>query len=162
MPTTKHETFIEMVSMATKAQLEHIGKGDDETARFAARISSGRSGDIYLQEFNSDDEIHQDQPIIRRQPDDQFQHDEAKYPGVVYEITYSQDPRELVKAAWTYIPYSNANIKAVVGFELGYGKNKEARISMWQPRFLKEGEDGSETLDVEAVIDGDVCIQFVY
>ena len=60
---------------------------------------------------------------------------------------------------WTYIPYSNANTKAVVGFELGYGKNKEARISMWQPRYLKEGEEGFEILDVEAVIDGDVSTE---
>lgn len=156
MPTTKHECFLEKVSTATKAQLEYIGKGNDEAAKFAARISSVRSGCIRLQEFNSDDEIDQDRPIIRRQPDDQFQHDDAEYPGVVYEIACSQDPRELVKAAWTYIPYSNANIKAVVGFELGYGKNKEARISMWQPRFMKEGEDGPETLDVEAVIDRDL------
>ena len=37
-----------------------------------------------------------------------------------------------------------------VGFELGYGKNKEARISVWQPRYLKKGEEGLEILDVEA------------
>jgi 2-oxoglutarate dehydrogenase complex dehydrogenase (E1) component-like enzyme len=79
-----------------------------------------------------------DQPYIQRQPDDQFQYDEAEYPGVVYEAACSQDSRDLGKAAWTYILYSNANIKAVVGFELGYRKNKEARISMWQPRYLKE------------------------
>ena len=53
---------------------------------------------------------------------------------MVYEIACSQDGKELGKAAWTYIPYSTGNIKVVVGFELGYGKNKEARISMWQPR----------------------------
>ncbi|TVY43761.1 hypothetical protein LSUB1_G001257 [Lachnellula subtilissima] len=64
--------------------------------------------------------------------------------------------RDLVKAAWTYIQYSNANIKAVVGFELEYGKNKEARVLMWQPRYLKEGEESLETLDVEAVIDREV------
>lgn len=56
------------------------------------------------------------------------------------EIACSQDGRELDKAVWTYIPYSNANIKVVVGFELGYSKNKEAQISMWQPRYLKEGD----------------------
>ena len=158
MPTTIHESFSEHVSKATKAQLDHIGNGNDEAARFAARISSVRSGSIQLREFNSDDEIEIDQPYILRQPDEQFQHEEAEYPGVVYEIACSQDSRELDKAAWTYITYSNANIKAVVGFELGYGKNKEARISMWQPRYLKEGEEGLETLDVEAVIDRDVRI----
>lgn len=74
----------------------------------------------------------------------------------MYEIACSQNRRELGKAAWTYIQYSNANIKAVVGFELGYGKNKEARISLWQPCYVKEGEEGPKTLDVKAVIDRDV------
>lgn len=72
-----------------------------------------RSGSIQLREFDSDDDTEMDQPYIQRQPDDQFQHDEAEYPGVVYEVACSQDSRGLRKAAWTYIPYSNANIKAV-------------------------------------------------
>ncbi|KAH8679716.1 hypothetical protein BGZ60DRAFT_235953 [Tricladium varicosporioides] len=156
MPTTIHKSFSEQVSGETKAQLQRIKTGSDEAAKFAARISSVRSGSIQLREFDSDDDIEMDQPYIQRQPDDQFQHDEAEYPGVVYEVACSQNSRELCKAAWTYIPYSNANIKAVVGFELGYGKNKEARISLWQPRYLKEDEKGLETLDVEAVIDRDM------
>lgn len=48
-----------------------------------------------------------------------------------------------------------------MGFELGYGENKEARISLWKPRYLKEKGEGLETLDVEAVIDRDVRIKFV-
>jgi hypothetical protein len=48
-----------------------------------------------------------------------------------------------------------------VGFELGYGKNKEARISVRQPRYLKDGEKGLEILDVRAVIDRDARIKFV-
>jgi len=48
------------------------------------------------------------------------------------------------------------------GFELGYGKGKEAQISMWQPRYLKDGEDGVEILDVEAVIDRDVRTESVH
>ena len=59
-----------------------------------------------------DDDIEINQPYIQRQPDEQFQHEEAESPGVVYEIACSQGGRELGKAAWTYIPYSNANIKA--------------------------------------------------
>lgn len=80
----------------------------------------------------------------------------------MYEIACSQDGRELGKAAWTHIPYSNGDIKTAVGFELGYGKSKEARISMWQPRYLKEGEDGVEILDVETVIDRDVRTESVH
>ncbi|KAI9735395.1 MAG: hypothetical protein M1818_006401 [Claussenomyces sp. TS43310] len=155
MPTTRHESFSEQVSQATKAQLERIASGNDEAAKFAAQISCVRSGSIQLREFDSDDSIESDHPYIQRQPDEQFQHEEAEYPGVVYEIACSQDGRDLDKAAWTYIPYSNGNIKAVVGFELGYGKNKEARLSVWQPRYLREGEQVLEILDVETVVDRD-------
>merc|ERR1711939_622923 len=156
MPTTIHESFSERVSEETKAQLQHIKDGNDEAARFAERISSVRSGSIQLREIDSNDDVGVDRPYIQRQPDNQFQHDEAEYPGVVYEVACSQNTRDLRRAAWTYIQYSNANIKAVVGFELGYGTKKEARISMWKPRYLKDGEEGLDTLDVEAVIDRDV------
>ena len=74
---------------------------------------------------------------------------------MVYEVACPQNTRDLRRAAWTYIQYSNANIKAVVGFELGYGTKKEARISMWKPRYSKDDEEGLETLDVGAVIDRD-------
>lgn len=81
---------------------------------------------------------------------------------MVYEIACSQNSRDLETAAWTYIQYSTGNIKAVVGFELGYGKNKEARISMWQPRYLRDDEETCPTLDVEAVIDREVCSEIVH
>ena len=58
-----------------------------------------RSGRIQLREFDSDDDIEIDQPYIQRQPDEQFQHKEAEYPGVVYEIASSQGGGELGKAA---------------------------------------------------------------
>ena len=83
MPTTIHESFSEQVSKEAKAQLDRIGSGNDKAARFAARISSVRFGSIQLRECDSDDDIEIDQPYIQRQPDEQFQHEEAEYPGVV-------------------------------------------------------------------------------
>lgn len=153
MPTAIHDSFLHNVSKETIAQLDCIGRGNDEAARFAERISSVRSGSLQLREFDSDDEIGR--PYV-----------ETGHPVVVqykaeYEIGWSQDPTKLAKAAWTYIPYSNGNIRAVVGFDLGYGKNKEARISMWQPCYVKEDDEGPETLDVETVIDRDVRIEFL-
>ncbi|KAH9203181.1 hypothetical protein DL95DRAFT_419252, partial [Leptodontidium sp. 2 PMI_412] len=142
MPTANHESFSEQVSQETKAQLDRIASGNDEAARLAARISSLRSASIQVREFDSDHGIETDQLYIQRQSDKQYQHEEAEYPRVVYEIACSQDHKELGKAAWTYIPYSNWNIKAVVRFGLGYDKNKKARISLWRPRYLKEDEEG--------------------
>jgi hypothetical protein len=66
MPTTIHESFSEQVSKETKAQLDRIASGNDEAARFAARISSVRSGSIQLREFDSDDDIEIDQPYIQQ------------------------------------------------------------------------------------------------
>jgi hypothetical protein len=40
MPTAIHESFSEQVLKETKAQLDRIGSGNDEAARFAAQISS--------------------------------------------------------------------------------------------------------------------------
>lgn len=46
------------------------------------------------------------------------------------------------------------DIKAVVGFELGYGKNMEARLSLWHPRAIKEGKEVLNSL-----VDRDICVQ---
>jgi hypothetical protein len=43
-----------------------------------------------------------------------------------------------------------------------YQGSRGVRISMWQPRYVKEGEDGVELLDVEAVIDRDVRTESVH
>jgi len=64
--TATHESFSEQVSQETKAQLDRIASGNDEAARFAARISSVRSGSIHLREFDSNDDIEIDQLYIQR------------------------------------------------------------------------------------------------
>ena len=133
-----------------KRQLENIAKGEGNAAKFAASISTVRSGQIQLREFDSDDSISKsDRPYIRREPDEQFQHTDAEYPGVICEIAYSQNGEDLDRAAWDYILHSNGDIKAVVGFELCKGKSKEARVSLWRPRYAKGDQDSVETLDVE-------------
>jgi hypothetical protein len=86
---------------------------------------------------------------------------DAKYPGVVYEIARSQSGKDLDKAAWDYIPHSNGDIKAVVGFQLGYGVDKEASISLWRPRYLRGDNEPIEILDVETAVDHIVSILLV-
>jgi hypothetical protein len=85
--------------------------------------------------------------------DEQFRHVDAKYPGVIYEIACSQSGKDLDKAAWAYIPYSNGDIKAVIGFELGYGESKEARVSLWRPHYEKGDNGPLDTLGVNTVVD---------
>jgi hypothetical protein len=95
MPTTIHERFTEQVSDFIKGQLKCIKSGNDEAARFAGQILSVRSGSIRLKEFDSDDDIEIDQAYIQRQPDDQFQHKDAEYPGVVIKTGVTQNTKEL-------------------------------------------------------------------
>jgi hypothetical protein len=154
MPTTVHEYFSAQVSDEIKRQLKKIAEGKGRVADFAARISSVRSGRIHLKEFDPDDPVlNFNHPYIQREPDDQFQHADAEYPGVVCEVAYSQKGKDLDKAAQVYIPHSNGDVKSVVGFELGYRKSKEARISLWRPRYLKPDGDDLEILEVETVVD---------
>jgi hypothetical protein len=161
MPTPIHESFSAQVSDATRRQLDSIAQGAGRAAEFAAHISSVRSGRIQLREFDPDDPVLKlSQPYIQREPDEQFQHVDAKYPGVVYEIACSQSGQDLDKAAWDYIPHSNGDIKVVVGFQLGYGKGKEARVSLWRPRYWKGDNEPLETLDVETIVDHVVGIRF--
>ncbi|KAG4024933.1 hypothetical protein MFRU_078g00040 [Monilinia fructicola] len=168
MPTVRHDSFIEQIAAETKSQLQQITLNDDNSSfkEFASKISPIRSGNLYLKEFDSDSDSdfnHESENelnsssknnrIIFRQPDEQFQHKDALYPGVIFEVACSQNQKSLDKIAWDYIQYSNGDIKAVVGFELGYGKDMRARISMWKPRYTTE--NGEEVLDAELVIFND-------
>ncbi|KAI9736071.1 MAG: hypothetical protein M1818_006247 [Claussenomyces sp. TS43310] len=149
MPTTIHEVLQGKVSNCIESQLKRIAEGQGQAADFAAKIHNALSATIYLREF--DENATLDKPPIRRDPDGQFQHADAEYPGLVLEIGYSQKGIDLDKAAWQYILYSNGDIKAVLGIDLGYGISKEAKISLWQPRYIIE--EGVEILEVETVVD---------
>ncbi|KAA8570597.1 hypothetical protein EYC84_002854 [Monilinia fructicola] len=133
MPSVRHETFSAKVSRETEAQLVKIANGPkNETSEFASKISTGRSGKVYLREFDSDDDdLELIKDWIEREPDEQFQHEGAVYPGVVFEIASSQSRKSLEKVAWDYIQYSNGSIKVVVGFQLGYDKDLTARCCTW-------------------------------
>lgn len=162
MPSVRHETFSAKVSRETEAQLVKIANGPkNETSEFASKISTGRSGKVYLREFDSDDDdLELIKDWIEREPDEQFQHEGAVYPGVVFEIASSQSRKSLEKVAWDYIQYSNGSIKVVVGFQLGYDKDLTARVSVWKPRYADE--DGEEVLDAEAVVLGDVRYMLLF
>lgn len=83
-----------------KRYLEKMAEGEGNAVR-----SSVRFGRIQLREFDPDDPISKsDRPYIQREPDEQFQHADAEYPGVVCEIAYSQNCEDLDKAVWVYIP----------------------------------------------------------
>jgi hypothetical protein len=128
--------------------------GDSEVAEFARSIENLRSATLHLQEFDSDPEFSGDQHpnrsprVMRKEPDGQFQHRAAAYPGLVIEVAYSEKYKMTEKYARHYIRFSKGDIKAVVAASLAYGKKKEASISIWRPKYIYHEYDGTRDLEV--------------
>ncbi|KAH7370314.1 hypothetical protein BKA65DRAFT_488155 [Rhexocercosporidium sp. MPI-PUGE-AT-0058] len=154
---THYERFLEQlkqypvllshVENKLSKQLEGISHRGDSSAEYAARIANGGCARIFLKEDNPDGGTR---VVHRREPDAQFQHRDAEYPGVVLEVSYSQDGKDLKKLAWDYIQYSNGDIKVVIGIDIKYSNTKEATLSVWRPRYIREDGEELEILEAEA------------
>jgi len=159
MPSTIHECFLEDVKDEIKSQLKAISHGGDSSAEFAAQIRSLGSARIFL--MGEEDNLDRDGQVIavfpQREPDGEFTHLNANYPGVVLEVSYAEHGKNLKKLAWQYIQSSNGNIKVVIGFDIKYGNTKEATLSIWRPRYIHEDGQELETLEVEETIVSEVC-----
>ena len=137
MPSPVHDFFSTSFAEEIRDRLNNIKDGGGEAGYFASKIANGGSSRILLAEVDSEGS----RDPIRRQPDAQFQHEDAVYPGVVVEVSYSQDGKDLAKLAQDYILYSNGDIKAVIGVDINYG-GKESTVSLWRPKYtLKDNED---------------------
>ncbi|KAI2626586.1 hypothetical protein GGR54DRAFT_477359 [Hypoxylon sp. NC1633] len=154
MTTPIHDFFATSIANDIHGRLQALGKSPDETGQFANRIRSGGSSRLFLRE----DEVEVE-PVpssttvpssitLKRGPDAQFQHQEAVYPGVVLEVSYSQDGKNLKKLARDYIQYSNGDIKVVIGIDINYG-SISSTVSIWRPKFVREEGEELDILDVE-------------
>jgi hypothetical protein len=157
MPTPVHDFFTASVADVISKQLEVISHRGDSSAEFAAQIANGGCARIFLKEDNPDRDGQGTRVVHRREPDAQFQHRDAEYPGVVLEVSYSQDGKDLKKLAWDYIQYSNGDIKVVIGIDIKYGNTKEATVSVWRPRYIREDGEEIEILEAEETIVSQVC-----
>ena len=157
MPTPVHDFFTASVANEISKQLEVIRHRRGAAAEFASRVASGGSARIFLKEDNLDRDDQEPKVFHRREPDGQFQHCDAEYPGVVLEISYSQDGKDLKKLAWDYIQFSNGDIKVVIGIDIKYSNTKEATLSVWRPRYIREDGEELEILEVEEKIISQVC-----
>jgi hypothetical protein len=157
MPTPVHDFFTAFVADEISKQLEAISHHGDSSAEFAARIANGGCARIFLKEDNPDRDGQGTRVVHRREPDAQFQHRDAEYPGVVLEVSYSQDGKDLKKLAWDYIQYSNGDIKVVIGIDIKYNNSKEATLSVWRPRYIREDGEELEILEAEERIISQVC-----
>lgn len=143
MPTAIHELFIARVEDAIFSQLKSIREGTDDAAAFAHKVAPARSTEIYFPVDNAASGTKS-----KYEPDTSFWHDDAKYPGVIIEVAYSQKRKRLGRLAEDYLLDSNASVQAVVGLDIEYGKKKsrKATLSVWRTRI-----DGNELGVVEEV-----------
>jgi len=157
MPSPVHEFFTTLLANEIRDQLKQIAERGDKAGEFAAMIEDGRSSRIFLQEDISDESLGaaHARNVVRREPDGQFQHRNAAYPGVVLEVSYSQDGKDLKKLASDYILRSNGDIKAVIGVDINYGE--ESTVSLWRPSYVEEEGEEFEILEVKEEVSYQVC-----
>jgi len=137
MPTQLHEVFIERVVEEIKCRLRAIADGETRSRSFAQKINYNGSGRLIFQSAEDDD----NQTTIQREPDAEFKHEDAHWPGVIIEVSYSQKTKALPHLADDYILETNGSIRVVVGLDLDY-KTKKATVSIWRPQYVtnQQGE----------------------
>lgn len=147
MPTAVHELFIDGVEDAIRSQLKDIRGGSGSAATFARSVQAARSTEIYFPV--------EDLPTGTRskhEPDASFWHSDAQYPGVIIEVAYSQNRKNLSRLAEDYLLDSDASVQVVVGLDIEYGsvKSRKATLSTWRTQVLHTS-DGDELRVVQTV-----------
>jgi hypothetical protein len=149
MPTGVHEFFIDKVEDDIRNQLKAIRDGPGRRAQFAENLRPARSTEIRFATSKS-----------RYHPDMSFGHKDARFPGVIVEVAFSQEYKHLRRLAENYLLDSGANIRVVVGINIAYGKGpRRATLSIWRPKLSKtpSGYD----LEAEDEATDEVCLIFM-
>jgi len=152
MPTGIHEMFIAGVEEAIYSQLKLIRDGSNGAAVFARKVHPARSTEIY---FPVDDALPSTKS--KHEPDASFWHEDAKFPGVIIEVAYSQKRKKLGRLAEDYLLDSDASVKVLVGLDIEYGNkgSRKATLSVWRTR-VAHTADGDELRVVQEIAD-EVC-----
>ncbi|RSL44543.1 hypothetical protein CEP54_014640 [Fusarium duplospermum] len=137
MPSPTHDFFAMYFRDTVCAQLNKLATdGTDEMKELAMKIESAMGSRVLLKEVDdANDEI-------KREPDILFKYPGTVYPGVVIEVSYSQDGKDLRRLAQDYILYSNADVKLFIGVDLNYHR-EPSTVSLWRPEIIDSG-DGEE------------------
>ncbi|KAJ6439072.1 Ent-kaurene oxidase-like protein [Purpureocillium lavendulum] len=147
MPSPIHESFLKNFERTVEGAIQRIVDGGGDAGDFASGITNVGSARVLLAE-GCDKSLSS---ALRRQPDAQFQHETMAYPGVVIEVSYSQDGKSLAKLAQDYILYSNGNIGAVVGIDINPA-GSESAVSLWRPQFTPSEDQGVDILEARQVV----------
>ncbi|KAH0565679.1 hypothetical protein GP486_000919 [Trichoglossum hirsutum] len=104
MPTGIHKYLIAGIEDSLLSQLKVIRIGSDTAALFAQKLRSARFTTI---NFPIDDTPPT--TMSKHELDASFRHADAKYPGVIIEVSYSQKRKRLDRLAEEYLLDSDAS-----------------------------------------------------
>ncbi|KAI9764422.1 MAG: hypothetical protein M1840_008445 [Geoglossum simile] len=149
MPTGRHEILIAGVEDSLWSQLKVIRNGSNKAALFAQKLLLARSTIFY---FPVDDVPST--ADSKHEPDATFLYADAKYPGVIIEVSYSQKRKDLSRLAEEYLSDSNASVRAVIGLDTEYGGkgSRKAALLVWRTRVFHT-DDGDELRVVQEIAD---------
>ena len=146
MATTLHDYFAAKLVKKIEEEFENLKKNQVETQRFINKIDSV-NGAIHFED---------DGKKFKHVPDIRLHHEDAAWPGVVIEVSYSQKRKSLIDLAENYLLASDGGIRVMVGIDLEYKKkSKEAGISIWRLK-TSLGHDGQPEGKVIQELDNEV------
>jgi hypothetical protein len=150
MPTVLHDTFIRNVVDEIKARLNSLASHEPKLRPYIKKIKevAGRL------EFPITTENGR-QVFTKHEPDAMFTHDDARWPGVVIEVSYSQKRKDLRDLADDYILESDGGIALVVGLDIEYRGSRQATVSTWSLEQTLD-EQGEEQYSVTPIIEDQV------
>lgn len=145
-----HEVFLARVIKEIQDRLHTFQAVDDLSGAFARKIQHNGSGELMLRDEDDEDGI-----IIRHNPDASFIHDDEPWPGVILEVSFSQNLKDLSYIADDYILETEGDIRVVVGLSIDYN-TKKGTISVWRPNYFTN-EQGQLVLEAAETLTAQVC-----
>lgn len=146
-----HEASITLIKKEINTQLERLAAIDNSHGAFAAQIRDATSSRILFRTENPDSGIR---GFIRREPDAQFKHIDAIFPGVIFEV--SQHGEDFEQLASDYITCSGGDIKAVIGIILNDGGTRQSTITLWRTCFVRDQGNPEAQAEVRHEIEHEV------
>jgi hypothetical protein len=150
MPTVLHDTFIRKIVKEIERRLSSLASRDPQLRPYIEKIDEV-AGRLEFPNITKNGY----QALIKHDPDAMFTHEDAGWPGVVIEVSYSQKRKALRDLADDYILESDGGIGLVIGLDIEYRGSREATVSTWR---LKQtiNEQGEEQYSASPVIENQV------
>lgn len=139
-----HETFVRAVERGIIFQLDALAASSSSAADLARSIHPTGSPRLRFEEAAATEE-GTSTILDQHEPDISFTHADAKWPGVIIEVSYSGKRKDLPWLADDYIMGSDGNIRVVIGLDVEYRGARSAALLVWRPK-LVVGEDGQAEL----------------